>query len=686
MGQRQHRCPFYLLKITPKDLERINSTKSEDIIQLSLYENQLNSLSLQFQELKGCFNKIIDILNPFINTKKNYSLQECVQNSLLNEKTKKSTLSLIRKYENYCSKELAKNIGKSKGELKPEEIQSVYNPQNAYNFICNKKMKYKRSSIKKNLNTLLRYLKLATKNPFLTYDLPIGLGEPPKLKHIISQEELNKFVKYLNSKKLYIMIVICMLMYKFGLRIGALAKLKTSDLLNDDIIIFKEKNSKIIKRQLLKETANILRTIIFEHELKDDDYFFYFYKFKDNENQRCQFFIAKMRKILHQSNCFSISTAESLSSHIFRTTYAVNSYKNIEIEKIKTELGHKFINTTINSYINPERRALNLLEEKHSKNKIGIESLKRRINDKESVENNNFNKITEEGDFYNSEEEGSDFIDDDFETKEPIFCFSGHFYEDRDFIEYKNKIKDYEKNSISQNGNEFSFENESNNEKREFCENKKSSKIEIFQLVFNSNKNKRSFNEDLKTLFNVLNIKNFEDSVKVYETENGIIKSNTIKNKNDLNILSENNLLILNKTIELIRKGIFYNIKAIRKNGIICIESTNKLEKLTLITIIGGTIFYNKNYNNIFLNDNSKTKKKLLLIYFKTAKASYDRIINVSKNSIINYFFPETNDEANLEIIKIVDKQNLIKLIVVTKRIINKGEILALDKNLLFFK
>ena len=62
---------------------------------------------------------------------------------------------------------------------------------------------------------------------------------------------------------------------------------------------------------------------------------------------------------------------------------------------------HKFINTTINSYINPE------------------------------------------GDFNNSEEEGSDFIGDDFETREPIFCFSGHFYEDRDFKEYKNKIKDY---------------------------------------------------------------------------------------------------------------------------------------------------------------------------------------------------------------------------------------------------
>ena len=428
MGQRQHRCPFYLLKITPKDLEKIKSSKTEDGIQLSLYENQLNILTLKFQELKGCIDKIIDIINPFISSKKNYSLQECVQNSLLNEKTKTSTLSLIRKYEEYCSKELSKNIENSKGELKPEEITSIYNPQNAYNFICSKKKEYKRSSIKKNLNTLLRYLRLATKNPFLTYDLPIGIGEPPKLKHIISQEELERFVKYLNSKKLYIMIVICMLMYKFGLRIGALAKLKTNDLLNDDVIIFKEKNSKIIKRQLLKETANILRTIIYEQELKEDDYFFYFYKFKNDENQRSQFFIVKMRKILHESKCFSISTTESLSSHIFRATYAVNSYKNIEIEKIKTELGHKFINTTINSYINPERRALNLLEEKHKQNQIGIKSLKRRINDdSQSVENNEFDKITEKNDLSISEDEGDDCIDDDFETRKPIFCFSFPF-------------------------------------------------------------------------------------------------------------------------------------------------------------------------------------------------------------------------------------------------------------------
>ena len=96
-------------------------------------------------------------------------------------------------------------------------------------------------------------------------------------------------------------------------------------------------------------------------------------------------------------------------------------------------------------------------------------------------------------------------------------------------MEYKNKIEDYQKNIISQNGKEFSIENESNNAKREFYKNRKLSKFEIFSLLFNSNKKKSSFNEGLKVLFRVLNIKNFEDSVKINEADNGIIKSNKIK-------------------------------------------------------------------------------------------------------------------------------------------------------------
>jgi len=80
------------------------------------------------------------------------------------------------------------------------------------------------------------------------------------MKHIITNEELKKFINYLISEKYYDMIVICMLMYKFRLRISPLAKHKVRDLLLEDIIIFKENNNKIIKRKLLPSTSGILLT------------------------------------------------------------------------------------------------------------------------------------------------------------------------------------------------------------------------------------------------------------------------------------------------------------------------------------------------------------------------------------------------------------------------------------------
>jgi hypothetical protein len=48
---------------------------------------------------------------------------------------------------------------------------------------------------------------LACNNPYLSYILPIGVGEPAKLKHIVTKEELIKFINYLNSKKLYVIIL-----------------------------------------------------------------------------------------------------------------------------------------------------------------------------------------------------------------------------------------------------------------------------------------------------------------------------------------------------------------------------------------------------------------------------------------------------------------------------------------------
>lgn len=216
--------------------------------------------------------------------------------------------------------------------------------------------------------------------------MPIGIGEPVKLKHIVTEEEIKQFVRYLNAKKFYILVVICMLLFKFGLRVGALAKVKVCDIMPNGIIIFREKNNKIIKRQLLKETFEILTLLIDECEIKDDSYLFYFFKFEDDENKRSLFFTQKFRNLLHDSHVFSTSSTESLSSLIFSVTHAINTYKGTEIENVRQELGHRFSSTSFNNYIKPEARQLNLLEELNIGEFKGIKFLNKK---KERVNENN---------------------------------------------------------------------------------------------------------------------------------------------------------------------------------------------------------------------------------------------------------------------------------------------------------
>ena len=71
----------------------------------------------------------------------------------------------------------------------------------------------------------------------------------PNLENQSNQnnEKINKFVRYLNSKKLYILVVMYMF-FKIGFRIGALAKIKVCDIMSNGIFIFRKKNNKIIKR------------------------------------------------------------------------------------------------------------------------------------------------------------------------------------------------------------------------------------------------------------------------------------------------------------------------------------------------------------------------------------------------------------------------------------------------------
>lgn len=69
---------------------------------------------------------------------------------------------------------------------------------------------------------------------------------PIKIKHYVQFEELIKFVNYLKTNKDNIIFEI---LYKFGIRVGAIEKLKIEDFAEDGTIIFNEKNNKIIKRK-----------------------------------------------------------------------------------------------------------------------------------------------------------------------------------------------------------------------------------------------------------------------------------------------------------------------------------------------------------------------------------------------------------------------------------------------------
>ena len=83
---------------------------------------------------------------------------------------------------------------------------------------------------------------MATRNPSLDYSVPLGKEESPNIKYYIKYNELFNFMNYLKMKKDYELSIIFEILYTFGIRVSALAKIKVQDLSELGIIIFHEKN------------------------------------------------------------------------------------------------------------------------------------------------------------------------------------------------------------------------------------------------------------------------------------------------------------------------------------------------------------------------------------------------------------------------------------------------------------
>ena len=75
----------------------------------------------------------------------------------------------------------------------------------------------------------------------MNYSVPLGKEERAFTKHYIQYDELMSFMKYLRKEKDYELSIIFEILYKFGIRISAIAKLKVKDLSNNMTLASKTK-------------------------------------------------------------------------------------------------------------------------------------------------------------------------------------------------------------------------------------------------------------------------------------------------------------------------------------------------------------------------------------------------------------------------------------------------------------
>ena len=223
---------------------------------------------------------------------------------------------------------------------------------------------FDRNSVKKIRDIFLMAMRKCTRNPSLDYSVPLGQTENPNIKHYIKYDELIKFLKYLEDNKDFELFILFELLYKFGVRISALAKLKVSDLSKEQVLVFQEKNKKIIKRKLRDKLYNKLTKLIKINSLEDSDYIFYNNLSPNDIDLRAKLFSNKVAKILKESHCFQKRKNETISSHMFRSTHAVNIFKKYGLELASRELNHSHSSTTDKHYIKAEDRGLFLMKKK----------------------------------------------------------------------------------------------------------------------------------------------------------------------------------------------------------------------------------------------------------------------------------------------------------------------------------
>ena len=517
----RHKCAYMKVNLPRKvceDFENEIKLKDQTIMELKFC---LNKLEAQLQIFRNVVNSSQAILKPVIENFEPVSFDSIISTSYWDPNVKEANLALFKSYQKYCL----------------ENNKKLYDIDNAFIYLKDIK-KYKLSTFKHRLRLFIRIFKKALKDPFIETSFYFGSKEPPKIKHLVSTNEIKRFINFLKEKQNFSILLMIEILYKFGVRVGALTKLKVFSYdFEQHIITFKEKNKVLIKRKVLEGLGKRIESLIKSQKLKKDDFLFMKEIFPRNENKRRIYFSHLLIKFIKDSKAFDLNSIECFSAHMFRASLATRVAMLQGSEQARKELNHKSVNTTLGVYVRAEERGLyeNLEEDfnchsegmllrkrmrflesskeklekfKDFKSSSETKSLENKLNkmrEKEEDDDDSDNSAYENEDYYDDDENISDF-DNDIDPVNEIYSINETFVNDciesYDLNNTSNKDKRLEnknKNSYKSKNyritNKFEIKNRKINEKKtELFINKLPKEI---VRKFNLNDKKESLNNSI---------------------------------------------------------------------------------------------------------------------------------------------------------------------------------------------
>ena len=639
-------------------MENIKDKFNSQEAQIKQLLSQINTLTNQVSKYKSLLKNINFLTEDFKlnNNVKNY--EEVINSSFLLPETKREYISHFRAYENYIIDKNRDEIIMAHKEQRDPCLKNLYSPDNVWEYIMNNE-KIQNNTKKQRLKKFLSIIRKASGDASLMYSGNLPKTIKPKIKHFITDEEILNYTNYLKENGLLESLIIVELLYKFGFRIGALAKIKSKNLSNDNNLIVLEKNSEIVKKKLLDSTANKIRQLIKIQRLKDDDYIFFPYKFKEDNYKRSKFLSSYIKKSMIESKAFPNNDLEDISAHCFRATLAVKKFKESGALAAKEALNHKRISTTLSHYIKINERNLELYEEKKYMNNRRINSAfkfnskeKRETIEQNSSEDSNLSdESNNPSSNLNKEEIEDDLFSINYETE--------YKEENNLFLRRKRKqeksIEKKEKKSYIVKENDLIFTSPLD----ESLEKENLEKQFVKDALLESGRTFLSSVENKKESYNCANYSKSYIDLKANDSNSKII--------NDIIIKSQQCIFDFVSIKKIKQKYVIYAKTNIKKNQIL-LEATGQL------ILASETRFIKFDKKDPYI--------KLIPFYFTKNKLR-DRVLVTDKKSNIIVFMniAESNEpKINCSLFLFIDEKNKCHLLLKAIKAVKKDQLLYLNK------